>query len=256
MRTLRDFQSAFVTEIWLEPTPSSAFALANQRGFAVYRNTVMLACIEALAANYPTVRQLVGTACFHRSATAFARQAPPSSGVLAAYGEGFATFLDSFDETSTLEYLPGTAVLDRFWTEAHFERDAPVLTPADLVRLSPEALASARFVPHPAARWRAFDAMPIYTIWHRHRAKLALDDDLDWRGEAALLTRPTDTVGWIAIPRSASIFMDASAAGLSFAASMDEATGTQGDDDGDNGSTWLPSLIRAGSFTRIESSAC
>ena len=35
-------------------------ALESQPGFAVYRNTVLKGCIDALQANYPTVCQLVG----------------------------------------------------------------------------------------------------------------------------------------------------------------------------------------------------
>lgn len=41
-------------------------ALQAQPGFAVYRNTVLKACIDALQANYPTVNQLVGDHGFAR----------------------------------------------------------------------------------------------------------------------------------------------------------------------------------------------
>ena len=248
MPGLRDYQQTFVRDLWSGAEGTSESGLAVQPGFSVYRNTVMAGCTDALAANYPTVRQLIGVDCFDVAAAAFARKFPPSSGVLAGYGEDFAIFLSSFDAVVELEYLPAVATLDRCWTEAHFAADATVLRPADLARLTPEALSRARFVPHPAARWRTFDAMPIYTIWRRHRESLPLDDDLDWRGESALLTRPTGTVVWTAIPPAAAFFLSSCASGHPFTGAMDAAVASDGADD----ASWLPALIRAGAFARLE----
>ena len=44
-------------------------ALESQPGFAVYRNTVLKGCIDALQASYPTVCQLVGEDWFRAAAT-------------------------------------------------------------------------------------------------------------------------------------------------------------------------------------------
>ena len=248
MPGLREYQQRFLRDLWSGAEDTSESALAVQSGFSVYRNTVMAGCIDALAANYPTVRQLIGVDCFADAAAAFARKFPPSSGVLAGYGEDFAIFLSAFDAVVELEYLPGVATLDRCWTEAHFAADATVLRPADLAGVMPGALSRARLVPHPAARWQTFDAMPIYTIWRRHREGVPLDDELDWRGESALVTRPTGTVVWTAIPRTAAIFLSSCASGHPFARAMDDAFAS---DDADDAS-WLPMLIRAGAFARFE----
>ncbi len=248
MPGLRDYQESFARALWSSAEDSSGSALAVQPGFSVYRNTVMAGCIEALAANYPTVRQLVGVDCFDDAAAAFARGCPPSSGVLAGYGLGFATFLSSFDAVAALAYLPAVATLDRCWTEAHFAADATVLKPADLAGLLPEALGHARFVLHPAARWQTFDEMPIFTIWRRHRESLPLDDDLDWHGESALLTRPAGAVEWAAIPRAAASFLSSCASGHPFARAIDDAVASNSTDD----AWWLPALVRAGAFARLE----
>ena len=248
MPGLRDFQERFLRDLWTNAKDASASALAVQPGFSVYRNTVLAGCIDALAANYPTVRQLIGVDCFNDAAAAFARKFPPSSGVLAGYGEDFAIFLSSFDAVVELEYLPAVATLDRCWTEAHFAADATVLNPADLAGLMPEALSRARFVPHPSARWQTFDAMPIYTIWRRHRESLPLDDDLDWRGESALVTRPRGAFVWTAIPRPAAVFLSSCAAGQPFAQAMDAVVECDGADD----ASWLPALIHAGAFARLQ----
>ncbi|MGZ5715039.1 MAG: HvfC/BufC family peptide modification chaperone, partial [Caldimonas sp.] len=58
----RDFAAALLAE------PAEAGAIAAQPGFAVYRNTVLRGCIDALAANYPTVAQLLGAEAFEGAA--------------------------------------------------------------------------------------------------------------------------------------------------------------------------------------------
>lgn len=245
---LAGFQAAFVQEL-LQPQealPGSRFAA--QPGFAVYRNTVMAGCIDALTANYPTVHQLIGTDAFGDAARAFARSSPPRSGVLADYGAGFAFFLASFDTVADLDYLPGVAALDRCWTEAHLAASAPVLQAADLARLTPERLGRARLVPHPAARWQAFETMPVYTIWRRHREGLPLDDELDWHGEAALLTRPAGSVSWTGLTPDMAVFLTSCASGRSFAEAMDDAAPAGSPEDA---STWLPRLLHAGAFREV-----
>ena len=248
MPGLRDFQARFARDLWSREDDSSTSALVEQPGFSVYRNTVMAGCVDALAANYPTVHQLIGVDCFNDAATAFARRLPPPSGVLAGYGQGFALFLSSFDAVAELEYLPGVAMLDRIWTEAHFAADSEVLKSTDLVGLTPEGLSRTRFVPHPAARWQTFETMPIYTIWQRHRDGLPLDAELDWRGESALVTRPVGAVAWTAIPQASAVFLSSSASGKRFDQAMDDAATAAGADD----ASWLPALIHAGAFALLE----
>lgn len=248
MPGLRDFQARFARELWLIGDSSSRSALAGQPGFCVYRNTVMAGCIDALAANYPTVHQLIGVDCFNGAASEFVRKFPPTSGVLAGYGRGFATFLASLDAVAELEYLPGVAMLDRFWTEAHFAADGTVLKARDLAGLTPQALSRTCFVLHPAARWQTFETMPIYTLWQRHRDGLPLDAELDWRGESALVTRPAGAVAWTAIADVAAAFLTSCASGKRFDQAMDAALAMGGADD----ASWLPALIHAGAFARLE----
>ena len=57
-------------------------ALESQPGFAVYRNTVLKGCIDALQASYPTVCQLVGTDWFRAAAAVYARAQPPRDGLV------------------------------------------------------------------------------------------------------------------------------------------------------------------------------
>ena len=243
--SLQAFQRDFAAALFADRAAPGVACLVSQPGFAVYRNTVRLACIDALAANYPTVVRLVGEPWFRDAASVFVAAHVPSDAVLARYGEAFPGFLAAFMPARQLAYLPGVAQLDRCWTEAHLAADAPVLGAADLAVLAPQELAESCLVPHPAARWATFASMPVYTIWRRHREALPLDDELPWLGESALVVRPHDAVAWGAIGAAAASFLSASAHGASFAAAVAAAGDTA--EVGD----WLPALVGAGAFTAI-----
>lgn len=175
--TLASFQDRLVRTL-LDPE------LPAPPAFAVYRNTVMKGCIDALRANYPTVVRLVGDEWFRAAGLRFVRAHPPRAPMLFEYGEDFPAFLESFAPASELPYLPAVAKLDRFWTECH---------------LAPDESPPVRF---------AWFEVPAYTIWSRTRAGDADLGDLEWRAEGALLTRPHDVVQWIALQRDEYLLLE------------------------------------------------
>ena len=67
--------------------------LPTSRRFAVYRNNVVISLIEALQANFPAIRRLVGEEFFHGMAREFIIREPPSSPILLEYGAGFPDFV-------------------------------------------------------------------------------------------------------------------------------------------------------------------
>ncbi len=171
---LRRFQDEFARALLVEDCAAAGFApeiarLAAQPAFAVYRNTVMKGCIDALQANYPSIARLVGEEWFRAAAAIYARSNLPRHPTLADYGADFAGFLAAFAPAADLPYLPGVARLDRFWTEAHTARDEAPLDAAAVARLAPDELARTVLRPHASARWAWFDAQPIVTIWRRNR---------------------------------------------------------------------------------------
>jgi len=227
-------------------------ALARQPGFAVYRNTVMKGCVDALQANYPAVARLVGDEWFRAAAAMFAREQLPAHATLLYYGEAFAEFLAHFEPAAELPYLPGVARLDRFWTEAHAAPDEPALAPAALAGLAPEALAATVLHPHAAARWAWFAEQPIYTIWQRNRETTDDEHDIDWRGEGALLARPRGAVEWVQLDAAGCAFLDACAAGLPLNQAADAAVEVQEDADL---AGLMKTLLEAGAFGRMSSTA-
>lgn len=225
---LAGFQASFVKSLFDD---DAASALTSQPAFAVYRNTVMSACVDALQANFPSVARLVGTDWFRAAAAMFVRGQPPCDGRLLMYGETFSEFLAHFEQAHDFPYLAGVARMDRLWIEAHSAEDAITVDGAWLASLLPEQLGGLRLRPHPAARWCLFDELPIYSIWATNRMGLATADEIVWQGEGALLTRPADAVRWQALDRPGGAFLDACAEGCLLAEAAGAALDVQPDID-------------------------
>ncbi len=93
---LADFQDAFAAALLATGASTvdpAVQALVAQPGFAVYRNTVLAGCIDALQANYPTIASLVGEESFRAAAAVHARAHLPTQPSLLLYGERFPAFL-------------------------------------------------------------------------------------------------------------------------------------------------------------------
>ncbi len=240
--SLAAFQSSFAALLFDRETSSE---LTAQPAFAVYRNTVMSGCVDALQANFPSVARLVGADWFRAAAAIYVRDQPPRDGRMLMYGEHFADFIDGFEPALELPYLSGVARLDRFWIESHTAADATAIDGAWLAQLSPESLGALQLRPHPAARWRLFEALPVYSIWATNRAAIANPDEFAWHGEGALLTRPVDAVAWQALAPAGGAFLDACAGGQRLADAAGAALNVQPDVDI---ATLLSQLLSAGAL--------
>jgi Putative DNA-binding domain len=211
--------------------------------FAVYRNTVMKGCIDALQANYPAVEKLVGKEWFRAAASVYVRDHLPRTPMLLEYGAGFADFLARFEPAAELPYLPAVARLDRLWTESHIAHDDEPMLAGTLAALDPERLGALRLRPHAAARWAWF-TLPAPSIWSRNRNESVPAGDepgVAWRPEGVLIVRPGDAVRWIDLDQAGCAFMDACAAGATLieAAQAVPAGSVSG---------LLASLLAAGAF--------
>ncbi len=130
----------------------------------IYRNHFRVTLAEALAANYPACERLLGEACFGALARRFIASHPPATPCLFEYGLGFPLFIGRQPELRTLPYAADLARLEWAMLAAGNAPDRPALGPADLARLSPEALPDLRLTLHPA--WRlVVSRWPLLAIW-------------------------------------------------------------------------------------------
>ncbi|HUQ27368.1 MAG TPA: DNA-binding domain-containing protein [Usitatibacter sp.] len=145
MTELATLQRRFMREVLGEEEPATP-------GLRVYRASILANCAGALAATYPVVRRLVGEAFLTEAARRYALAQPSSSGDLGEYGEGFASFLETYPHAASLPYLPDVARLE--WACHECERaDEPA--PFDFAALArvPAALhGELRLRLHPALR--------------------------------------------------------------------------------------------------------
>nr|WP_295109098.1 DNA-binding domain-containing protein [uncultured Caulobacter sp.] len=217
MPELLGFQDAFVAALAGNPSALSPWLAPGegQAGLSVYRNTIAKGCVDALAANFPTVLSMVGEDWFRAAAALFAREAPPASAALLDYGETFPVWLERFPPADDTPYLAGIAHLDRLWTEALFAAEAPVLTAEALAALAPETLAETNLRLHPSVRFASFEAgLPSLWIAAREGGE---DLELSDQPETLLLVRDKGAVLHRVIGGAETAFLRACRDGLSSA---------------------------------------
>ena len=193
---LAQFQDALVEALRKRsPAPIAAWLPAGEAepaGLAVYRNTIAKGCVDALAANFPTVASLVGDDWFAAAAALFAAEHPPVGAALLAYGEAFPDWLAAFPPAGDLSYLPAMAWMDWRWTTALFAAEAEAL-PADAFALDPETLAAARPRLHPSLTFAWFDT-GLPGLWLAAREPDPGEMELLEDPQGVLIVRPADTV--------------------------------------------------------------
>ena len=206
----------------LEPDQPVPAGLARSDRFAVYRNNVVVGLVEALAAAYPAVQALVGERFFRAMAGVFVRAEPPTSPVLIHYGEGFPSFIESFEPARRLPFLPDVARLERLWLQAYHGPEAAPIPLDALARLPETALGDVRLQLHPTAGLVA-SRHPVASLWAAntgHGAHEAVDLA---RPETALVLRPQGGVEVHVLDQGAAAFVRALQGGQSLGAAADTA---------------------------------
>ena len=195
---LAAFQQSFAAAI-LSGTPSG---FDRWPGFAVYRNTSMVAAIDSLAASYSATRAILGDADFRELARAYFRDNPPATPVLAEYGAGFADWLEQRLPTDRQPNVADVARIDRMQTETHLAEEPDDACGIGAAAISEEAWMMVVAVLHPAARFRWF-ATPAPSVWLASR-DFAAPKEFATAGteEGILLTRPRGAVEALLIARA------------------------------------------------------
>ncbi|WPC06820.1 DNA-binding domain-containing protein [Pseudomonas benzenivorans] len=158
--------------------------------FAVYRNNVLSSLIDALAASFPVVQQLVGENFFRAMAAVHVRNSPPRSRLLAHYGAGFPAFIEGFAPAASLPYLADMARLELLRIEAYHAADAgPVASDALATALAtPERVGALCFQLHPALG--VLDsAFAVVSLWAAHQDERPLAGFDPLQAECALVQR-------------------------------------------------------------------
>ncbi|MES2718108.1 MAG: DNA-binding domain-containing protein [Pseudomonadota bacterium] len=209
-----------------------------RRRFDVHRNTLLVSLTQALGDSLPVCRQALGAACFDALARGFVLAHPPASPVLAAWGDGFAPWLERSAAAAAWPWLADLARLERARVCAFHAADAAPLAPARLAAALADApsLPASRPVLHPSCALVVAD-WAVLSLWAAHQGD-ALPADLAVleRPEAALVLRDDTSaasadddsgVRVLPLPLAGVAFCAALSGGCSFAEAVSAAgTGT------------------------------
>jgi hypothetical protein len=243
-----DFQDAFARALAGDGEADARLhGIAEQPGFAVYRNTVLAGAVDALEANFPAVARLAGTTWFRAAAASFARLHPPVEPALVSYGAGFADHVGAAAAVHGMPWLAGVAEVDRLWIEALVAADEPPLAAAELAALPSQRLAACVLRPHAAARWLHRD-FPVRSLWRANREDVGQPQPAaapPWQPEGVLVARPHAAVGDVALTAAGCAFLDACAAGRCVAEAAGAALAR---DAGCDLAALLGGLLTAGAF--------
>lgn len=208
--------------------PAGLFAANGSdpaRRLAVHRNNIVVSLVDALADGFPVVRQLVGEAFFRAMAAVFVRQSPPTSPILARYGERFPAFIEGFAPAASVPYLADVARLEFARVTAYHAADAAVVSAReiDVALAMGEGIGRVGFDLHPSVSLIQ-SAHAVVTIWAAHQA----DADpavLETAGaQAALVVRTAhDAVVVLRLSEAAHVFIRALRDGETFAAAVAQA---------------------------------
>lgn len=219
------------------------------RRFAVYRNNVVVSLIDALADTFPVTLELVGDEFFRAMAGIFVRAAPPTSPLLAEYGEGFPAFIERFEPARSVPYLADVARLELLRVRAFHAADAEPLTPEQVARAlaDPERLPALRATCHPSLGVLR-SRYAVVSLWAAHQGIGDLARVDPFLPESALVVRGGLEVQVIALPPGDDVLVAGFANGLTLGDAAALAASTHVDFDL---TTQLALLLRHGALCSL-----
>lgn len=194
------------------------------RRFAVYRNNVIVSLVDALADTFTVTQELVGETFFRAMARVFAYAHPPTSRVLAFYGEAFPDFVERFPPAAGVPYLADVARLEFMRVRAYHAADvAPAMAAQIAAALADEAaLPSLSLALHPSLGVLK-SAAAVVSLWAAHQGVGELAAIIPDTAETALVLRNGLDVEVMEIPLAAGVFVDALRQGAALGAAVDAA---------------------------------
>jgi hypothetical protein len=203
--------------------------------------------VRALASRFPATEKIVGEEFFVAMARAFIGQHPPRSPLLLDYGDELADFVQTFEPTAELAYLPDVVRLETARSRAYHAADAAPIDPAVLPGFDGERLAALTVEVHPSASIVRSDH-PVVTIWAMNAGESPLRPIETWSGEDALVVRPRLTVLVHRLPAGGAAFLAALFSGMPLGAAVETALAAE---PGFDLTANLAGILQAGALTAV-----
>lgn len=126
-----------------------------QNRFSVYQDSLTGSLRDILTIIYPLTWKLIGEECANQAALAFIRKEqslPTDSGTFGKWGETFPDFLEQYDSTQCLPYLPDFAKFEWLKHLAYIAEDQAPLNAHDFKEIDPENYGKLILKLHPSAQ--------------------------------------------------------------------------------------------------------
>ena len=119
---------------------------------AIYENAYQLRLIDALAANYPVLKDYLGCEQFNELGEAYLRKYPSTYRSIRWFGDKLALFLNENKSYNDMPYLAELAQFEWAMTLVFDASDASILTVEEVASIPPENWPDMRFQAHPSLR--------------------------------------------------------------------------------------------------------
>ncbi|TFY91703.1 DUF2063 domain-containing protein [Pseudomonas kairouanensis] len=192
--------------------------------FAVYRNNVYSALINALATAYPVTLQLVGDDFFRAMASLYIQAHPPAGPLISEYGNTLAEFIQGFEPAASVPYLADVARLERLRVRAYHAADCQPLDQhallqalqgqTDLGRLRLQLAPSLGTLDSPYA---------VVAVWAAHQIEGGLATLNRWHAQGALVLRQGLAVKVFAIDSGSVVFINCLGRGTTLEQAVEQA---------------------------------
>ncbi|WP_395406527.1 DUF692 family multinuclear iron-containing protein [Pseudoduganella sp. UC29_106] len=164
--------------------------LTRAERFALYRGNLSATWTKALGAAYPVIRQLVGDEFFEALAREYGRAHPSDDGDLNRFGADLAGFLEGFQYTTDLPYLPDMARLEWLLHRAHYAPSADTVDAQALARIPAEEIESVTMELAPTVQLFASD-WAVVQLWLAHQDEQGAEFPQEMRQAShAVVVRP------------------------------------------------------------------
>ena len=195
--------------------------------FAVYRNGYLRTTIEALAANFPVVDTMVGTAYFKQLAHAFVSEFPPTTSTLTRYGKDFPAFIGRRIKHD-LPYLADVASLDFAWLRSYFSSSGNKIDTAELASFE-DRIVEVRLALHSSVQLVSL-TWNVFEIWQLHRRGESADEKISFSEvpQYVLVWRPEQIVQARLLNDAEFAFFTAIKQGETLGVAADAAIGIEG----------------------------
>lgn len=196
----------------------------TKAALAIYRNNVRSSLSRVLGDTFPVLKELVGEAFFKFLAHEYYQAHPPTSRMVARYGDHLPRFLEGFAPVAGYPYLPDVARLEGLYLQAYHAADAPLMPPEEIVAVAGDDIEGLVFQLHPSVLFLRSN-YPVAAIWqaHKHEPRKAMND-IAQTGEHVLIARSHNHVTIRVLTRGGFIALCALSTGHTLGEAVESAS--------------------------------